>query len=215
MIILRVLARRLRIVTWVGFLLLSVSASANPPAESSAIVVLGDSISAAYGMALEEGWVALLAARIDQERMPYKIINASISGETSAGGLRRLPALLQTHQPGLVIIELGGNDGLRGYPIGQLQSNLREMIKLSEQADAQVLLLPMEIPPNFGKFYADAFRDSFRNAIEGNQAVLGDFPLRDVALKSSLMQNDGIHPTAVAQPIILESVWQNLSQLLP
>ena len=115
--------------TWVGFLLLSVSASANPPAESSAIVVLGDSISAAYGMALEEGWVALLAARIDQERMPYKIINASISGETSAGGLRRLPALLQTHQPGLVIIELGGNDGLRGYPIGQLQSNLREMIK--------------------------------------------------------------------------------------
>lgn len=215
MIILRVLARRLRIVTWVGFLLLSISASAKPPAESSAIVVLGDSISAAYGMALEEGWVALLAARIDQERMPYKIINASISGETSAGGLRRLPALLQTHQPGLVIIELGGNDGLRGYPIGQLQSNLREMIKLSEQADAQVLLLPMEIPPNFGKFYADAFRDSFRNAIEGNQAVLGDFPLRDVVLKSSLMQNDGIHPTAVAQPVILESVWQNLSRLLP
>ena len=111
--------------TWVGFLLLSVSASANPPAESSAIVVLGDSISAAYGMALEEGWVALLAARIDQERMPYKIINASISGETSEGGLRRLQALLQTHQPGLVIIELGGNDGLRCYPIGQLQSNLR------------------------------------------------------------------------------------------
>ena len=177
--------------------------------------MLGDSISAAYGINLEEGWVTLLAARIEQERLPYTVVNASISGETSAGGLRRLPALLETHQPGIVIIELGGNDGLRGYPIGQLQSNLHDMITLSEESEAQVLLLPMEIPPNFGKFYTDAFRASFQNAIEGSQAVLGDFPLKDVALEAALMQGDGIHPTAVAQLIILESVWQNLSKLLP
>ena len=213
MIIQRVLARRLRVTVWLGLLLLVISypTTAQP---SRPILVLGDSISAAYGIDLEEGWVALLAARIEQERMPYTVVNASISGETSAGGLRRLPALLETHQPGVVIIELGGNDGLRGYPIGQLQSNLRDMISLSETSEAQVLLLPMEIPPNFGKFYTDAFRASFQNAIEGSQAVLGDFPLTDVALKPALMQSDGIHPTAVAQPIILESVWQNLSQLL-
>ena len=178
------------------------------------ILVLGDSISAAYGLSLEQGWVALLESRLENEDRPYHTVNASISGDTSAGGLRRLPALLETHEPRIVIIELGGNDGLRGYPVGQLRDNLIAMIELSEAAGATALVLPMEIPPNLGKFYTDAFRASFQNAIEGSQAVLGDFPLTDVALKPALMQSDGIHPTAVAQPIILESVWQNLSQLL-
>ena len=163
------------------------------------VLVLGDSISAAYGMQLEQGWVSLLDARLQKEQPTYRVINASISGETSGGGLRRLPDLLSEHAPKVVIIELGGNDGLRGYPVKQLRDNLKQLIRLSEQAAARVLLLPMEIPPNFGKFYTDA---------------LAEFPLASVALETTLMQTDGIHPTAEAQPIILESVWQTLESML-
>jgi len=113
-----------------------------------------------------------------------------------------------------VIIELGGNDGLRGYPVGQLQSNLRQMISISEETGAAVLVLPMEIPPNFGKYYTDAFLASFQEAVEGTSAKLGEFPLKSVALNQELMQADGIHPTKTAQPLIMESVWQTLQSLL-
>ena len=119
----------------------------------------------------------------------YRTVNASISGDTSAGGLRRLPDLLETHQPRIVIIELGGNDGLRGYPVGQLRNNLNKMIGLAEDANARVLMLPMEIPPNFGKFYTDAFRASFSGAIDGTDAILADFPLESVALDRSLQHS--------------------------
>ena len=175
---------------------------------------MGDSISAAYGMQLEQGWVSLLDARLATEKPAYRVVNASISGETSGGGLRRLPGLLTNHTPHIVVIELGGNDGLRGYPISQLKENLKKLVTLSEQAEAKVLLLPMEIPPNFGKFYTDAFRASFVGAVEGTGATLAEFPLSSVALDASLMQSDGIHPTAEAQPLILESVWQHLEDLL-
>ena len=178
------------------------------------VLVLGDSISAAYGMQLEQGWVSLLDARLQKEQPTYRVINASISGETSGGGLRRLPDLLSEHAPKVVIIELGGNDGLRGYPVKQLRDNLKQLIRLSEEAAAQVLLLPMEIPPNFGKFYTDAFRASFTEATENSMAILAEFPLASVALETTLMQTDGIHPTAEAQPIILESVWQTLESML-
>ena len=144
-------------------LVLSSAVAAQP---TRPILFLGDSISAAYGLSLEQGWVALLESRLENEDRPYHTVNASISGDTSAGGLRRLPALLETHEPRIVIIELGGNDGLRGYPVGQLKDNLITMIELSEAAGASALVLPMEIPPNLGKFYTDAFRATFTQAAE-------------------------------------------------
>ena len=187
---------------------------ANADREPGPILVLGDSISAAYGIPLEQGWVALLEDKLRQQSAPYVVVNASISGETSAGGLRRLPSLLQRYQPDIVIIELGGNDGLRGYPIGQLRDNVATMIRKSEATGAKVLILPMEIPPNLGKFYIDAFRASFPQAIEGSGAVLGHFPLESIATNSALMQADGIHPTVDAQPLIVSSVWTDLQELL-
>lgn len=190
------------------------TAHANTGSGPGSILVLGDSISAAYGMPLEQGWVALLEQKLEQEAVPHAVVNASISGDTSAGGLRRLPSLLKRYQPDIVIIELGGNDGLRGYPIGQLQDNLAAMIALSESAGAKVLILPMEIPPNLGKFYVDAFRASFPQAIEGTDAILGQFPLASVATNPALMQADGIHPTAKAQPLIVSTVWIDLKALL-
>jgi acyl-CoA thioesterase-1 len=191
-----------------------VTSSANADRESGPILVLGDSISAAYGIPLEQGWVALLEDKLKQHSAPYAVVNASISGETSAGGLRRLSSLLQRYQPDIVIIELGGNDGLRGYPIGQLRDNLATMVRDSEATGAKVLILPMEIPPNLGKFYIDAFRASFPQAIEGSGAVLGHFPLEFIATNPALMQADGIHPTAEAQPLIVSSVWTDLQELL-
>ena len=195
-------------------LLLSLSDMAVSAGRTPSILVVGDSISAAYGMSLEEGWVALLATRLSDDHGAYSVVNASISGETSGGGLRRLPELLSKHSPSIVIIELGGNDGLRGYPVGQLRDNLAAMIRLTDRAGAKALVLPMEIPPNFGKIYTDAFRASYLQATQGTNAVLADFPLNSVALNTSLMQADGIHPTAEAQPLILESVWTSLESLL-
>jgi acyl-CoA thioesterase-1 len=195
-------------------LLLSLSDMAVSAGRTPSILVVGDSISAAYGMSLEEGWVARLATRLSEDHGAYSVVNASISGETSGGGLRRLPELLRKHSPSIVIIELGGNDGLRGYPVGQLRDNLAAMIRLTDRAGAKALVLPMEIPPNFGKIYTDAFRASYLQATQGTNAVLADFPLNSVALNTSLMQADGIHPTAEAQPLILESVWTSLESLL-
>ena len=215
MIILRALAHDLRLALCLGLIsLLIATAHANTGSGPGSILVLGDSISAAYGMPLEQGWVALLEQKLEQEAVPHAVVNASISGDTSAGGLRRLPSLLKRYQPDIVIIELGGNDGLRGYPIGQLQDNLAAMIRLSESAGAKVLILPMEIPPNLGKFYVDAFRASFPQAIEGTDAILGQFPLASVATNPALMQADGIHPTAKAQPLIVSTVWIDLKALL-
>ena len=214
MIILRALAHDLRLALCLGLIsLLIATAHANTGSGPGSILVLGDSISAAYGMPLEQGWVALLEQKLEQEAVPHAVVNASISGDTSAGGLRRLPSLLKRYQPDIVIIELGGNDGLRGYPIGQLQDNLAAMIRLSESAGAKVLILPMEIPPNLGKFYVDAFRASFPQAIEGTDAILGQFPLASVATNPALMQADGIHPTAKAQPLIVSTVWIDLKAL--
>jgi len=175
------------------------------------ILVLGDSISAAYGMSLEEGWVSLLARELARE---YPVVNASISGETTSGGLNRLPALLEEHGPALVVIELGGNDGLRGYPIATLRANLERMAALSMEAGARVILLPMEIPPNYGARYAGAFRESYALAAERTGAALAPFILEGIATDPGLMQADGIHPTAEAQPQMLGNVLPSLLQLL-
>jgi len=182
--------------------------------ESRTVLVVGDSISAAYGMDLHQGWVALLNDRLMDNGLEYRAINASISGDTSAGGLNRLAPLLQEYQPELVIIELGGNDGLRGYPIDQLRANLQQMTELSIAQGAQVLLLQMEIPPNLGPRYTRLFRESFAWVADQTGAHWAPFILEDIAVNSALMQSDGIHPTAAAQPLIVENVWPSLAALL-
>ncbi|MEM6485934.1 MAG: arylesterase [Pseudomonadota bacterium] len=181
---------------------------------SPTVLVLGDSISAAYGMALERGWVALAEQRLRRQWPGLAMVNASISGDTSAGGLRRLPRLLEEHAPQLVIIELGGNDGLRGYPTPKLEQNLTQMAQLAKDAGAAALLLPMEIPPNYGPRYTDAFRQSFRSASESTGATLGPFILERVATERGLMQSDGIHPTEAAQPLLVDTVEQAIVDAL-
>ena len=182
--------------------------------EKKIILMMGDSISAAYGMSLEEGWVELLNQSLKNNEIQYRIVNASISGETSAGGRRRLDNLLEKYRPDIVIIELGGNDGLRGYPIDQLETNLVSMIQSSLKSSAQVLVLPMEIPPNYGSRYTSRFRNAFIKATQETGAILGPFILKDVALNRSLMQADGIHPKRAAQRIITEAVLKALLPLL-
>jgi acyl-CoA thioesterase I len=199
-----------------GWFLLGVLASAPALAEAPRpILVLGDSLSAAYNMPEEAGWVALLDARLQSNmEAPPAVVNASISGETSAGGLSRLPALLEAHRPGLVLIELGGNDGLRGLPPAHFRDNMQRMITLSREAGAKVMLAGVEIPPNYGNAYRDRFRAVYRDLAEENEVALLPFILEGIALEPGMMQADGIHPTAEAQPAILENVWEVLRAVL-
>jgi acyl-CoA thioesterase-1 len=204
LIISRVLYHVLRNTTAIGWLLLALTGPAQ--ANEEKILILGDSISAAYGMSLEQGWAAQLAERITDQNLPYTVVNASISGETTAGGLRRLPTLLEENRPALVLIELGANDGLRGYPLTTLTSNLTRLIALSQESGARVILLPMEIPPNYGSRYTAGFRESYRQVAADTGAILAPFILDGVATDTALMQTDGIHPTVEAQPMLLENV---------
>ena len=178
------------------------------------VVVLGDSLSAGYGITVQEGWVNLLAQRIASEGYGYKVVNASVSGETTQGGLARLPRVLQIHKPAVVIIELGGNDGLRGLPLATSRENLRRSIELARGARARVVLVGMMIPPNYGQRYAQEFRDMFTSLATSHSIVLVPFLLDKVALNPGLMQEDGIHPNAKGQPRMLENVWPTLKPLL-
>lgn len=175
------------------------------------LLVMGDSLSAAYGIEQEMGWVTLLAERLEDEA---DVINASISGETTSGGAQRLASIIGQQQPDIVLLELGGNDGLRGLPPTQMRSNLASMIEQSQQAGADVLLLGIDIPPNYGQAYRDAFTGVFHSLADEYDVPLVPFLLEDVALNTELMQDDGIHPTAAAQPIILDNVWPALEPLL-
>ncbi|MEQ6889939.1 arylesterase [Halomonas sp. CS7] len=175
------------------------------------VLVMGDSLSAAYGIEQRAGWVSLLQARLDGKA---HVVNASISGETSSGAAARLPDLLGQHRPEIVVLELGGNDGLRGLPPGQMRANLADMIEASQAADAEVLLLGIDIPPNYGRAYRDAFTGVFTRLADRHDLPLVPFLLEGVALDEELMQDDGIHPTAAAQPRILENVWPALAPLL-
>ncbi|WP_136248156.1 arylesterase [Halomonas borealis] len=179
--------------------------------ERPRVLVMGDSLSAAYGIEREAGWVSLLSRRLEGKA---RVINASISGETSGGGAARLPDLLEQHAPDLVLLELGGNDGLRGLPPAQLRANLAGMIEASQAAGAEVLLLGIDIPPNYGPAYRDAFTAVYDELAERFGVALVPFLLEGVALDDSLMQDDGIHPTAAAQPTLLDNVWPTLEPLL-
>lgn len=183
-------------------------------AAAQTLLVVGDSISAGFGLNTDQGWVTLLQQRLRKEGYAYKVVNASISGDTSAGGLARLPALLSGEKPELVVIELGGNDGLRGQPPQQLQQNLASMVAASQQAGAKVLLLGMRLPPNYGERYTQAFVRAYEQVAQASQVPLVPFFLEGVAGMPQLMQADGIHPTAAAQPRLLENVWPQLKPML-
>ncbi len=179
------------------------------PASAQGILIVGDSISAAFGLEIDQGWTALLEERLEEEGADIEVMNASVSGDTTAGGLARLPRLLEQHNPDLVVIELGGNDGLRGMPPTNMQQNLSAMVEQSQEAGAEVLLLGMRIPPNYGVRYTQAFEQVFADISEKYDVALLPFVLDGIAGEAdqSLMQSDGIHPTAEGQPLILDNVW--------
>lgn len=196
------------------FLLLTFVTSAvmaQQPAKK--ILIMGDSLSAGYGIDIQQGWVSLLQKKL-AENTAVEIINASVSGETSSGGKARLPALLNEHKPDIVILELGGNDGLRGQPLKLLENNLQTMIDASKNSGAEVILAGMQIPPNYGPRYSTEFKALYEKLAEKNQSGLIPFLLEGIGGKAELMQRDGIHPTAEAQQIIVENALPEIQKYL-
>ena len=183
-------------------------------AQAATVLVVGDSISAAFGLETQEGWVTLLEERLREHNPEFKVVNASISGETTGGGLARFPQLLSEHQPDYVIIELGGNDGLRGLSLTQMSSNLTRMVQQAKQQDAVVLLLGMRLPGNYGQRYTEAFYNVYQQIAERENVAIVDFFLAGVGGEEGMMQADGVHPTQMAQPRLLENAWQRLAPLL-
>jgi len=177
------------------------------------LLILGDSLSAAYGLRQEEGWVSLLQNTWRDENIPIDIVNAAVSGETTDGGLARLPRLLTQHQPSHVLIELGGNDGLQGHNVKKIRSNLVALVKIAQAADAKVFLQDMQIPTNYGKRYTNMFGESFDRVGEEHNVPVIPFFLQNIALDTSLMQRDGIHPNAEAQALIAEFMHRQLMPL--
>jgi acyl-CoA thioesterase-1 len=186
----------------------------NAVASSRTILVFGDSLSAALGIRPEQGWVALLAQRLQAQGYGYQVVNASVSGETSAGGLERLPRALQLHEPAIVILELGANDGLRGLPVSATRANLARMVELAQAAHARVLLVGMRIPPNYGPRYTEGFAAVYSELAQHYHLPLVPFLLEKVALDPALMQADGLHPNAAAEPAVLDTLWPYLKPLL-
>jgi acyl-CoA thioesterase-1 len=178
------------------------------------ILVLGDSLSAAYGIRAEQGWVALLKQRLEREGYGYAIVNASVSGETSGGGVQRLPRALELHHPEIVILELGANDGLRGLPVRETRASLTRLVKLCRDAGARVLILGIRLPPNYGPKYAEEFARMYPDLAAEFDLPIVPFLLQDVALKPALMQDDGLHPNAAGEPTVLETVWKSLEPML-
>ncbi len=183
----------------------------NPTTQT--IVVFGDSLSAGYGIGQNQGWVALLQARLSQQKLPYQVVNASISGEATSGGLARFSEMLATHKPGIVILELGANDGLRGLPVTEMRANLNAIIVQAKTAKTKLLLVGMKIPPNYGQKYSLDFSASYAILAKQHKVKLVPFLLDGVAGKPSLIQEDGLHPIAAAQPAMLDNVWPKLEKL--
>jgi acyl-CoA thioesterase-1 len=178
------------------------------------ILVYGDSLSAAYGLAQDAGWAKLLQARLKQERMDYTVTNASISGETTSGGAARMAEALRTHKPVVVILALGANDGLRGLPLAQMRANLAQMVRASRQAGSRVLLVGMRLPPNYGETYTRQFVQTYADLAREYKTALTPFLLEGVADRRESFQADNLHPVAEAQPMILDNVWKALAPLL-
>jgi acyl-CoA thioesterase I len=194
---------------WVG------AAGAKGRASPQVILVMGDSLSAAYGLdSPDQGWVALLQARLKAQGYDYTVVNASVSGETSGGGLTRFPQALANAKPAIVILELGANDGLRGLPVSEMQANLGKMLDFSRQAGARVLLLSMLLPPNYGKPYVQSFAAVYPALAKQYKVPVTMFLLTGVAEHRELMQPDGLHPQAKAEPRVLDNIWPSLEPLL-
>ncbi|MES2899400.1 MAG: arylesterase [Pseudomonadota bacterium] len=191
--------------TLCGLVMLTASASAYSAPKT--VLVLGDSLSAEYGLTRGQGWVSLAESKLKAEKIDVKMVNASISGETTAGGRTRLPQLLQLHKPDVVVIELGANDGLRGQPVSAAEANLRSMIEMSHKNKARVLLVGMRMPPNYGREYTERFFGMYTNLSKTFKAPLVPFMLEGVADKPRLFQADRLHPNAEAHPIILSNIW--------
>jgi acyl-CoA thioesterase I len=200
----------LRALSFVALSLLMVDAYS----ASKTVLVLGDSLSAEYGLARGAGWVSLLEKRLKENKIDANVVNASISGETTSGGKARLPSLLDKYRPNLVILELGGNDGLRGLPVAATQANIRAMVTASKKAKAKVLLVGMQIPPNYGRDYAENFSRLYTATARETGIPLVPFLLAEIADKPQLFQADRIHPTAEAHPIMLNNIWPHLKPLL-
>ncbi|MDY0250891.1 MAG: arylesterase [Pseudomonas sp.] len=198
---------------WIATICLFVLCSISQ-VQAATVLVVGDSISAAFGLETQHGWVALLQARLLEHNAEFKVVNASISGETSGGGLARFPDLLVQYQPDYVIVELGGNDGLRGLSLTQMSANLTDMVQQAKQQGASVLLLGMRLPGNYGRRYTEAFYNVYQQIAEQEQVPVVDFFLEGVGGEKGMMQADGVHPTQIAQPLLLENAWRHLAPLL-
>lgn len=197
------------------FLVITVLFTSAAVANQNTLLVVGDSLSAAYGVPSDKAWVQLLQERLDRNGLSqWQVVNASISGETTDGGARRLPGLLAENNPDVVVIELGGNDGLRGFPPKVIESNLAEMITLVQDAGAEAVLVGMQIPPNYGQRYTEMFADIFPKLSDRYNAALVPFFLQGVYDQDGMMQDDGIHPTEAAQPKLLENVWPVIEDTL-
>lgn len=203
------LARR-----WLAGIALLIAACAAVAAQSPVVLVLGDSLSAEYGLPRDTGWVKLLADRLAQDGAKYSVVNASISGETTSGGRTRLPALLKQHRPAIVVIELGANDGLRGLPVNAMRDNLAAMIDASRAAGARVLLVGVRVPPNYGRDYAERFAATFEDLARRRKVALAPFLLDGFAERLEYFQPDRIHPNEKAQSLMLDNVWPHLKPLL-
>lgn len=191
--------------------------AAQPGARKPTLLVVGDSLSAEYGLKRGTGWVALLEQRLQKEKWPGQVVNASISGDTTSGGRSRLKLLFTQHQPNIVVIELGGNDALRGLPLDMTQDNLQAMVRASLDVQAKVLLVGMQVPPNYGTAYARQFADMFEKVAKSNKVALVPFMLKDVAegpQTAGFFQRDRIHPNEAAHPLILNTIWPALKRLL-
>jgi acyl-CoA thioesterase-1 len=178
------------------------------------ILVFGDSLSAAYGIRQQDGWVTLLQQRLKQQRLDYNVVNASVSGETSSGGAARIAAALSRHKPAITIVELGANDGLRGLPVKQMSENLAAIVRAAQQAGSRVLLIGMRLPPNYGARYTQEYEQAFASLARQSKSAFVPFLFEAIAGKPDFMLEDNLHPTAAAQPLLLETVWKGLAPLL-
>jgi acyl-CoA thioesterase-1 len=189
-------------------------AASTASAAAGTILVYGDSLSAAYGIGQKDGWVNLLGGRLQQGRADYSVVNASISGETTAGGAARIDAALGRVKPDVVVLALGGNDGLRGLPVGEMKANLGKIVRAAQARGARVLIVGMRIPPNYGPKYTQAFFDAFAEVARETKSAYVPFLLERIVDRRELFQPDQIHPTADAQPLLLDTVWKGLEPLL-